>query len=258
MATLVESYASEAGHWYTPSGAPAYTVIGSNGKERPATLRDARKLGLYPSVTTIQAVEAAPGLVNWKIQQAALACLTLPRLYGEDDDQFIKRALEDSRAQAKKAAERGTYLHGLLEKLMPNNWLILSDEDRAIIDPVLLWLSINFNGYEWHPERSFACEQGYGGKIDLIGESGGNSVIIDYKFKADIIEGKRLAYDNHSTQLGAYREGLGWGDARCINLFISSTTPGLIVPHEWSPAEIDTGYEVFSHLLAIWKLRRGL
>ncbi len=263
MSTLTESYASEIGHWYTPSGAPAYTVIGHNGKERPATLRDARKLGLVPSVTTIMALEAAPGLVKWKIDQALLSAMTLPRLMGEDSDSFMKRCLEDSKAQAKKAAERGTHLHGLLEHTVAK-WSTFpvvvanTPEDVAIIEPCIMWLKTNFSGYTWKPERSFACDAGYGGKLDLCGESATDTVVIDYKFKTDIIEGKRLAYDNHATQLAAYAYGLEKPRSRCINLFISSTTPGLIVPHEWSPADVDTGYEVFSHLLAIWKLRRGL
>jgi hypothetical protein len=255
-----ESFASEAGHWYRPDGSAAYAVIGKNGKERNTTLRDARELGLFPSVTSILKLEAAPALTNWMVNQAALACVTLPRLANEDDDSFIKRALEDSKQQAKKAAERGSYLHGLLERSFFAGGMqdIKTDDDKDIIRPCLLWLTINFDGYTWHAERSFAHPDGFGGKLDLYGERGEESVVIDWKFKDDIVEGKRLAYDNHSTQLAAYAYGLNRPKARCINLFASSSIPGLIVPHEWPAAEIDTGWKVFSHLLAIWKLRRGL
>jgi hypothetical protein len=260
MATLVENqFASESQHWYAKDGSPAYEVIGKNGKTRPATLRDARELGLVPSVTAILKLEAAPALTNWMIQQAAMACITLPRLQGEDDDQFIKRALEDSRAQAKKAAERGTLLHGYIERAIGSDPLDDVDGfDRDIVDHVLQWLSVNFRGYTWKPERSFASVFGFGGKVDLVGECGEESVVIDFKCKADIVEGKRLAYDNHATQLGAYALGLKCAEARCINLFISSKVPGLIVPHEWTFKETSTGAAVFLHLLEIWKLRRGL
>lgn len=254
-----DDFASQAGHWYKPDGLPAYTIIGKNGKERNTTLRDARELGLYPSVTSILELEAAPALTNWMINQAALACITLPRLEGEDDDSFIKRALDDSRQQAKKAAERGTYLHGLLETaIRPELRRDVPDSEAHIIAPCLEWLDASFPNYTWHPERSFACVHGFGGKLDLYGEKGDEAVILDWKFKDDIIPGKKLAYDNHSTQLGAYAYGLGRPKARCVNLFISSSIPGLIVPHEWSAADINCGWEVFSHLLAIWKLRRGL
>ncbi len=63
---------SESGHWYTQEGKPAYTVVGSNGKVRNTTLRDAKKLKLLPSVTTVMSVAAKPGLEAWKQQQLLL------------------------------------------------------------------------------------------------------------------------------------------------------------------------------------------
>ena len=47
------TYKSEAGHWYDRAGEPMYTIIGANGKERNTNLRDAKSLGLVPSVTTV-------------------------------------------------------------------------------------------------------------------------------------------------------------------------------------------------------------
>ena len=58
--------ATEAGHWYKRDGATAYTIEGANGKVRNTTLRDARKHGLLPSVTTIMRVAASPALEKWK------------------------------------------------------------------------------------------------------------------------------------------------------------------------------------------------
>ena len=56
------TFAAESGHWYQADGTPAYEIVGANGKMRPTTLRDARKLNLYPSVTTIIRLMDAPGL----------------------------------------------------------------------------------------------------------------------------------------------------------------------------------------------------
>src|SRR5436190_23373532 len=47
-----------------------------------STLRDARKLGLLPSVTNILGVITKPELTAWLQEQAVLAALTLPRLEG--------------------------------------------------------------------------------------------------------------------------------------------------------------------------------
>ena len=64
----------ESEHWYDKTGEAAYTVVGSNGKERNTNLKDARKHGYVPSVTTILGVAAKPPLENWKINQALNCC----------------------------------------------------------------------------------------------------------------------------------------------------------------------------------------
>jgi hypothetical protein len=252
-------FATESGHWYARDGSPAYTMTGANGKERAVTLRDARKIGLVPSVTTILRMENKEALNRWKIQQALLSALTLPRIEGESDDAFLSRALEDSKQQAIAAAARGTYIHGLLEESIKNGWLppTAAPEDRAIIIPVLGWLSDRFCGWKWSAERSFASV-GFGGKIDLHGISpdGNQAVVIDFKVKADIHPNKTLAYDEHITQLAAYAYGIGAPIAQCVNLFIDADMPGVIVPKAWTPAERDTGWECFCCLLKLWQLRR--
>jgi hypothetical protein len=58
---IVKEKVQENGHFYTKDGHPAYTTIGKTG-ERPTTLRDARKLGLLPSVTTINGMLSKAGL----------------------------------------------------------------------------------------------------------------------------------------------------------------------------------------------------
>jgi hypothetical protein len=67
-------------HWYFPDGTPLHDVPRADGKgTRPTSLRDARKLGLFPSVTNVLGVIANPGLSAWKMEQAILSALT-PRL----------------------------------------------------------------------------------------------------------------------------------------------------------------------------------
>ena len=56
------NHTSEAGHWYDHEGKPMYTIVGANGVERNTTLRDAKSLGLVPSVTTIIGMIAKPFL----------------------------------------------------------------------------------------------------------------------------------------------------------------------------------------------------
>ena len=90
------THASESMHWYGRDGSPQYQLIGANGKERPPTLRDARKLGLVPSVTSIIRCAAAPGLERWKQEQVLMAALTLPRNPDEPEAIWLRRVMQDS------------------------------------------------------------------------------------------------------------------------------------------------------------------
>lgn len=58
-------------------------------------------------------------------------------------------------------------------------------------------------------------------------------------------------------QLAAYREGLGTPKATCVNIFVSTRVPGLIVCREWDESECVENWEVFRNLLRVWQIRRG-
>jgi len=254
-----DQFADSVGHWYERDGSPAYRIIGANGKERATTLRDARKMNLVPSVTTILQMEAKPQLTRWLVEQGMMACLTLPRMPDETDTDFMARALKDSKEQAKKAAERGSWLHGLIEDSMRQGQLTsrCPPEDEPFITPVLNWIYEHFPNHTWSPERSFATDQ-YGGKMDLYGQ-GEYPVLIDYKTKAFTDPTKKLAYDEHCTQLAAYAMGVGSKpeEAHCVNLFISTVQPNLIVPKHWEPSELISGWKAFTCLLGLWRARKG-
>src|SRR5690606_5641932 len=112
----------ESGHWYDRNGRPCYQQTTGKGGVRATDLRDGRKLGLVPSVTTVLSVLAKPALETWKVKQGILAALTLPRNPYESDDAYLARVLEDSREQAKAAAEEGTRIHDACECAMRGEW----------------------------------------------------------------------------------------------------------------------------------------
>lgn len=105
-----------AEHWYSRAGEPAYQQVTQKGGLRATDLRDARKLGLVPSVTTVLAVVAKPQLEKWKRDQSVMAALTLPRQDGETEETLLRRIYTDSEAQAKAAAEEGTRIHDAIEQ----------------------------------------------------------------------------------------------------------------------------------------------
>ena len=171
--------ASESQHWYDREGKPAYTVIAKNGEPRPTTLRDARKLNLVPSVTTILNVAAKPALEAWKLNQMMYACLTLPRVDGETEERFIERIVKDSKEQAKKAAERGTNIHGVIESFYEGVYLADFMDYQVGVDKAM---QASFGAPEWATEKSFCNELGFGGKVDLHSKSG-QGIVVDFKTK---------------------------------------------------------------------------
>jgi hypothetical protein len=221
------------------------------------TLRDARKLGLVPSVTGILALEAKPQLENWKINQALMAALTLPRNPGESDDDFIVRAKGDSQDQVRQAAERGTQIHGAIQGSFEGR--PTAAEDLPYVSPVRDWLAQRYGLDGFEAEQSFASPYGFGGKCDLVNR--GRSVVVDFKGK-DIKpgqHGKDLAYPEHVTQLAAYAVGLGLdiNKVDCCNIFFCRKTPGLICVREWDQEEISQGWEAFKCLHRLYVLRKN-
>lgn len=244
-------FASSSGHWYTLNGEPAYTIISANGKERPTTLRDARKLDLVPSVTTIIRMAAAPGLERWKAEQLLMAALTLPRVKQESESIWIKKVWDDSKMQARLAAERGTAIHAAIEKA----------HQGQKVDPELLPFTIaaldvvyeKFPGKSWSQERSFAHPIGYGGKIDLHAEG----LVGDYKTKDGDLESVKV-YDEHMMQIAAYAHGLGMSSAVGFIVFVSRQMPAVARLIEIDAADMRRGWLMFSSLLEFWKSKHGL
>ena len=244
---IVKEYASEAGHWYTRDGVPAYTIEGANGRERPTTLRDARKNDLVPSVTTILNVAAKPGLVAWMQRQVLMAALTLPRMQDESEEVFLERIIHDSKEQGKKAADAGTDIHAQVQDFYEKSSLSVTDTVMAV-DRVIYQ---TFGDKKWTCEKSFSHELGFGGKVDMSTDG----VVIDIKTK-DFDDPKQvIPYDEHLMQLAAYRVGLGMMDAECANVFVSRSVPGLVVMHEWTQEDLRRGWEMFCALLTFWQAK---
>lgn len=240
------AWATESGHWYTADGEPAYTIIGSNGKQRATTIRDARKLGLLPSVTTIMRCAASPALERWKAEQLLMAGLTLPKNPDETEKSWIARVWQDSQEQARKAAEHGSRIHAAIEGHFrgqppdPEMWDYVKGASEIIAK--------HFGSREWKPEKSFACPHGYGGKVDLHADG----VVLDFKGKDGDLVGV-TCYDEHYMQLAAYARGFGMPTAQCGIVFVSRTDPGAVKMVLHTREQTERGWQMFSSLLEYWK-----
>lgn len=238
------AHASEAGHWYDKAGKPVYEVEAKKGGMTPTTLRHARTMNLYPSVTTIIKVAAAPGLERWKLTQAVLSALTHPGLQGTDED--VALILKDASEQGRKAAQRGTDIHAAIQGAYEG---ISPDEAMT---PFVKAARGQVGPGDWKAEQSFSHVLGFGGKVDLCGQSR----VIDFKTKEFGPLDKVTGWPEQAMQLAAYRVGLGMPIAACANVFVSVTHPGLAVTYEWSEEELQQGWAKFQCLLGFWQIDR--
>lgn len=244
---MIKSKESESGHWYRLDGAPAYRTVGTNGVERNTTLRDAKKLGLVPSVTTILGIVAKPGLNNWLQQQVLLAALTLPRIDGESEENWLTRVMSDARSTGREAADRGTRMHGCLEQYFDGN----TSNAPVYCSTVEAALDAHFGEHVlWESERSFAYE-GFGGKVDLSAAN----IVVDFKSKEGDLD-KVSAYHEQIMQLAAYRVGLGMPNARCANVYFNEQGDVKLVEH--SESDLFDAYECFQYLLAFYRKKNKI
>ena len=116
MAVLSKSKVPSS-HWYKLDGTPVHKLPTADGRgERPTTIRDAQRLGLYPSVTSVLGLLAKPGLEKWKLDQVALATLRTPKTAEESEDYWCSRVRNAAFEQVEEAADLGTMIHGALER----------------------------------------------------------------------------------------------------------------------------------------------
>lgn len=239
-------------HWYDLLGNPVYEVERSNGKgKRPTNLADAKKLNLVPSVTGIIDLLAKPQLETWKQNNILEAACNNSMFNFDSSDEWKQSVIQEAQSVSFEAAKRGTEIHDQLERYFSGEKVktMALPYISSAIEAVKEILATG-----WIPEQSFASILGYGGKIDLHHPDG---YVIDFKtkeFTKKDIKKKQFVYDSHAMQLAAYRNGLGMPNATCINIFISINEPGTVHIHTWKEEEITRGWEMFHHLLELWKL----
>lgn len=280
-------------HYYNKKAEPCHKVKRSDGKGlRDTTVRDARKLKLYPSVTTIFGILNKIGLTDWQIERALKAVHQNPRQeVGEAWEDYVKRIIAKGEEiqKSESGRDKGSYYHSLLEnffKAGDTEQEPLSETDSAFILPIvhtvtdLIKQTTDSNAaatIEFFPELRFvfkaASGLAYAGTIDLvvlirINESV-HTLFIDFKSKNTTDLKKFKVYDEHLMQLAAYGHafmansgGYVWKQnqevsCRHINLFFSSVEPGIIKTHEWTDEDVKKGTNMFFALLEYWQLKNN-
>ena len=250
---------SEGGHWYIP-GNPvqcAYEIKGANGKWRAPTIRDARKYGWVPGITTICRMAAQPGLERWKVRQGILSALTHPEIHQiTDADQIIRMIELDSKEQAKQAALEGTAIHKAIEDFFSTRYVDAKYQPQILgVRETLMDLCGIDDPDAWQTEVACTHPLGFGSRVDLYSTTFG--MVVDFKGKEFGPNDEVKGWPEQAQQLAAGREMILPG-ARCVNLFISRNNPGLVKAYEWSEKDLQKGWREFQALLEFWKVRNGI
>ncbi len=269
MTTAANVKKSENGHWYAQDGTPAYTVIAKGtGLPRATTLRDARQLGLLPSVTTILRVLDKPALTAWKIEQACLAVLTSPRPAEEPIDTFVERILKTEKVQDQEteaARDRGTEIHAAIEDYF---------QGRTIAPDIEPWVAPAIKALMPYGElvatEKVLVGEGYTGKTDLILQAPACWWLWDFKSTKKLPDPtKGGAWSEHRLQLAAYAKAFNLANGeeyppntgirkpvRTANLYISTVERGnyVICEHEDWMATYENG---FAPLVRHWSWSTG-
>lgn len=247
------SRASESGHWYSRTGEPMYEVLAKDGTPRPATLRDARKFGWYPGVTTIIRCAAAPGLETWKQNQVLMAALTLPRVEGESSEDLCARIMRDSGEQARKARDRGTEIHAAIQGHYEGK--VPAEDLWPFVKGVSALLAANCGSQEWVSEKPCVHSSGYGTKADLHSPQ----YVLDFK-GSDFTEAELpglKTWDEHAMQLAATRNALVLPKAACGIVYVSRTVPGLSRLIWVDESDLERGWSMFQALLSYWQTKNN-
>jgi hypothetical protein len=247
-------------HYYTLHGEACHTqpTVSPEAKneERKTNIADAKKQKLLPSVTTYIDLRANEAIVQARLKDIAKACYENPPIYDETFDGWYKNMQLKANTEGKKAMQLGTDIHAAIEAHYTDRpydfkW------DAYVRPTVEVVSTLGIVPLE-HEKVLVNAKEGYAGTTDMTFSYSGGSGILDYKSQK--FQKKPNEYDSYTWQLAAYHMAqygaILDGDVG-YNIYISTATPGLVVPVKRTADELRHGWEVFSGLLSQYRLTSG-
>lgn len=253
-ARLVPS--ESGGHWYSQNGESAHTIMGKNGNFRNTTVADARKMLLYPSVTSILSILDKPQLTNWKIEMAIMASLTLPKEADETLETYARRVVKDSKESTTKAAEHGTRMHEQAENILMGRAVCKDEDLQPYIATFKKWADENV-------EKTYWCEKalvgaGYAGRCDAyVKLKGIGDAIIDLKNRKVNPKYSPFYETSDCPQLWAYRTASENPQAACVSIVLASNDSSKLMTRVWEDDELYQAGIAFNALLRVWAWVKG-
>jgi len=198
---------------------------------------------VVPGVTAIISSQ-----LGWN-KNALIAWARREALAGQDPDKI-----------ASQAASIGSLTHYLVECHIKGENPVFDDYTKTQIDKAengfLAYLDWESKQELEHlfTEKSLVSEKlGCGGTVDLISIGKRGYVLIDFKTSKGI-------YPDHKIQVAAYKniyEEATGGKVGDVFILQLGKEDGSFTYHKLSRQEIQTGWKVFKHCLALYKLQKG-
>lgn len=262
-------FSEDGSHWYYSDGRACHTVANKSkpGTERNTTLKDARKLRLLPSVTTLMKILDRPGLNNWRCEMAVLAALTLPMKEGETPDAFARRVATDADSIRDEAADFGKSIHYHTE--IYAKWLAdpigkfiteaMPAKAKPFMENVVNWFEENIDDTQPISAERVVVNHalGYAGLRDLKATHRTHGLcVIDFKTQGVKPGGKINFYPEWVKQLAAYDLADG-GDAKLLSVAINSKEPQPLEEKLWSDEEAARARKSMELTALLWMVERN-
>lgn len=236
----------ESAHWYRADGKSCHTMAtkpGAKNATRPTTIKDAKALLLFPSVTTILSILAKPQLDDWKQKQVQDATRRMmAQLVAIVDGQpptkertqqltalvnpvtpedmtvctiFQQACITEAFRQVEEAADAGTLIHAGAEAALQG---LDYDQDQPVylpklkqtfplktfILPIQQFVEENEITVNGHELRTVNHREGYAGTIDAVMRSKRGLGILDFKTRKTDPRYPCEPYDGQPMQIAAY------------------------------------------------------
>lgn len=223
-------------------------------------MRDVKKLGLLPSVTTILSKTLSkPELDKWKARQIIKTTQAYPKLTDEDEEAYFVRINELAFQQVVDAADKGTAIHAAVEAHFQGKEY--DPELSVYVAAVEHWATENCITFIAQEKRLVCLPEGYAGTTDAIisvkGKDGFG--VFDMKTRKSRPEYPMKPYSTEPIQISAYSNAVK-DEYQCVfgvNLFVSSTEPGRVEDAWYSEEEMISDLECFRHINAVFQYMNG-
>lgn len=237
-------------HFYNNRGELITEVPKNGGGTRSVTIKDARKNGWLPSVTTITKTswEVAPNLMKWKLNTLIDLLREKPQNINLKNEQILNWYYNETG----KATSKGSNIHDEITKHLRGEASSIDSELKSWIDENILEV--------YEIEKTFVNDK-YAGTIDLICDlKGYGKTILDWKTQG--FEKSPVVYDDHKFQLVAYQQLVDFNatesvDYSLVDVYIS-TVNDLIIPKPMKHDTVSWASDVWRDMVKYYYTRRKL